>query len=206
MTTPYERRRQWWGYTNIGPVQIPPNPQIMVLTDRVTSIQHWVNYAPPTLTLVSTLPCNKTQDAATKGQLDPQARPYNNCVFYDAYDEPIIGWLNDSTFGRLVVSNGSLLVVLETYNKQRGKPITPPVYVMRGSVVGFGGNYAQVTLTAPGGNLLLANASSFLLLADGNDFLTLRDYAPGYLLTPFSITQTPNPPTYIPSFSQQYDD
>jgi len=193
MSTPYQHRKRWWGFTNMGAIQIPPNPQPMVLTDRGTGEQWWVTFNTSLypssdgygyVAIQSVLPCNQVNDAPAPGQLNPRARPYNNCHFYDAYDEPIIGYLDatHTQYARLIVRNGFLGVDVIAVNPQAGwSQQAPSLDLLPDTgLLGFNGQFDTIILS-----------------------ITEPGWYAWYATT---LTQTPNPPPYIPGFSQQNDD
>jgi hypothetical protein len=155
MTNPWHKK-QWWGFTDIGPIQIPPNPQYLILTDRGTGTLYWITFntsiASPDgfgyVAINTVFPCNTNIDAPTTGQIDPQARTFNNCVVYDAYSEPIIGHVDDLNFVRLIVRNGTLGVSIEQKNRQMGyDPNTPPLNLVQDTgILGFNGEYVTLIL------------------------------------------------------------
>lgn len=194
MTTwPY--RRQWWGFTDIGPIQIPPNPFYIILTDRADGLTQWrvaFNTTTPSsdnlgyISITSAFPCNQIADGPAPGQLNPQIRPYQNCHFYDAYDEPVIGFFNPQTYARLIVRNSQLGVEILTVNNQLGVAnISAPLNIINDNltILGFNQQYDTIILsvTQPGWIAWVANV----------------------------LAQTPNPAPYVPQSelgNQQLDD
>lgn len=191
-----QKRRRWWGYTDIGSIQFPPNPQYIILTDRTTGQLWWLTFtinpnAPDGCGFVSinsTLPCNTNTDRPTSGQNDPRVFPRNNCVVYDPGSEPILTFLDDSTLVRIMIDNGILGVSVESFNKQMGTPQAPPIYIIP-QIAG----YVNPTVGYNGEIVLLL----------------YNPQAPFYTWQCQQITQTPNPPPYVPQQnfpSQQVDD
>lgn len=185
MTTwPY--RRQWWGFTDIGPVQIPPNPQYLILTDRTTKALWWVfwNASTQQVGINSVLPANTTIDGPTTSALTPRVVMYNNPAIYSAFDEPVIGFFDSQNFARLIVDQSALGFSVEQRNKQLGTaPQSAPLNIIS-SILGFNGTYATIILSG-----------------------TVSNPAVGYTVN--TIVQTPNPPPYVPQNdfpSQQIDD
>jgi hypothetical protein len=191
-----QRRRQWWGYTDIGPVQMPPNPQYLILTDRTTGQLWWVTFvlspnAPDGCGFVAistVLPCNTTIDGPTPNSSTPTPVPYNNCEIFPAYGEPVLTVLNGATIVRLIVNNGLLGVSQEAVNVQFGIPNAPPLWVIpqvagyQNPKVGYNGEIVQISFDP---------------------------IAPFYTWTCSSITQTASPAPYNPNTnfgSQQIDD
>lgn len=151
MATQRPARKIWWGYYDMGAIQIPPNPKYFVLTDRVTAQLWWVSLNPNTNLLVisTTLPANSYIDGASNGgQTVPKPKAYNNLVIYEAFDEPIIGFIDDTNFARLTVINGVLGVSLDKLNKQRGQAVIAPPLIMlpNTAILGYGSKYATVVL------------------------------------------------------------
>jgi hypothetical protein len=182
MTTwPY--RKQWWGFTNVGPIQIPPNPQYLILTDRTTGTQYWVfwNAATQQVGINTALPANPIADGPTTGPNDPGPVAYNNPAYYDAWDEPVLGFFDDTNFARLIIDTAYLGISIEQLNRQFGSTPNAPKLNIIPRILGFNGTFATIIL---GGTAALPSI--------GYDVNTL--------------TQTPNPAPYIPSTSQQYDD
>ena len=177
-------RRQWWGYTDMGPIQIPPNPQYMVLTDRTTGTQYWVTWAESVtnpspngfgyVAINTALPGNQINTPPTGGPTPTPPQNYNNCQFFDAFDEPVIGYLDGPNgmiiSARLIIDNGYLGVDVEQLSKQGGRGLTA----------------APLTLIQK----LLAYTREYVTI-----ILSVTD--PGwYAWVPTTLTQTPNPPPY----------
>lgn len=183
------QRKQWWGYTDIGPIQIPPNPQYLVLADRDTGQLWWVNYDPASglVGINNVLPCNSPVDQPRPGQINPTPKNYSNCVVYDAFDEPIIGYLDMQNFFRMCIRSGVLGVSFESANPQMGTIGAMPL-----------------NLLPTNGILGLNQAYAVLMLAPGASSPVSASFWVGY--TVYTLTQTPNPPPYRPSFNQQHDD
>jgi hypothetical protein len=179
MGTQRPTRRMWWGYTDMGRIQIPPNPKYLILTDRTSSKLWWVTFNAPGasdgfgyVALNDKFPCNSYIDGASNGpRTVPSPKAYNNCAIYDAYAEPVIGFLNPSTFVRLIVDNGFLGVSVEQVKAQIGAdPISPPIVLIQDTgTLSF--NQELVTI------ILDANTSPLSYL----------------VWVPSTITQTPNP-------------
>src|ERR1700675_927294 len=130
MGTQRPTRRLWWGYTDIGRIQIPPNPKYLILTDRDTGQLWWVTFNKTLassdgfgyIAINSVFPCNSNIDGASNGpRTIPPPKVYNNCVIYDAYDEPVIGFLDAVNFVRLFVRGGVLGASVEHLNNQQGQ-------------------------------------------------------------------------------------
>jgi hypothetical protein len=174
MGTQRPTRRMWWGYTDIGRIQIPPNPKYLILTDRTTGKLWWVTFNAPSGTgdgfgyvaLNDKFPCNSNIDGASNGpRTIPLPKVYNNCVIYDAYDEPVLGMADSQTIVRLIVDNGFLGASVETLKNQAGSaPLAPPVVLIQDTgITGF--NAEQVTiildiLTATNGTYLVWKPST----------------------------------------------
>jgi hypothetical protein len=125
----------------------------------------------------SQLPADPPIDRPTKNAQDPRPFPYNNCVLYPAFGEPVVGFYDSIHQARLVVINGNLGVVVETIPPGGTAFNPPPIYVIR-TVVGvpnptmpFSGEYVQIILT-PG--------------------TTWQN--PNFTWTTLFMNQTPNPP------------
>ena len=188
MTTwPY--RKQWWGYTDIGAIQIPPNPFYLILTDRADGTQWRVafNTTQPSsdnlgyISITTSFPGNQIADGTTA----PLPYPYQNCRFFDAYDEPVLGYMDtaQTTYGRLIVRSGYLGLEVLGVNKQLGVAnIVGPLNIINDTAVilGFNQQYDTIILsvTDPGWVAWVANV----------------------------LSQTPNPAPYVPNLSQQNDD
>ena len=124
-------------------------------------------------------------DGPAEGQLNPQARPYNNCRFFDAFDEPIIGYMDaaQTQAAKLIVRGGFLGVDIFTVNKQRG-------------VANFVGPLNIIN----DNNVILGYNQQY-------DTIILSVAQPGWFAwVPNVLIQTPNPAPYVPSLSQQNDD
>lgn len=185
MATQRPYRKMWWGYTDMGAIQIPPNPKYLILTDRTTGKLWWLTFNAPSGTsdgfgyvgINDQLPCKSSQrDGANNGKLKPVPVTYNNCVVFDAYGEPLLGMQDSATLVRLIVDNGLLGVSLDTFNPQIGlDPNAPTITVMQDTgILSFNQEYVTIILskTTPG----------------------------AYAWVPTTLIQTPNP-----SAVQTYD-
>jgi hypothetical protein len=135
-------RRQWWGFTDMGPIQTPANPINLILTDRTTGTQYWV-----TLNLTTNssdgfgyIAINSTLPSISRG-------PYRSIVTYDAFDEPIISNQN-GTISRLIIDNGYLGVDVTQINAQQSILNAPPLYLNNDTgLEGFNTELAQIILS-----------------------------------------------------------
>jgi hypothetical protein len=202
MTTwPY--RKQWFGYTNIGTIQIPPPPKYIILTDRADGETLWwltfdtVQYPYPDglglmgITNVppwpSGIPGDPNNDPTFVAGTWPTGTFYGNTQVYTPYNEP---WINLP--GAAVGKYGYLKNV-----------------AIRLVVVG--GYLGMETIPATVGTVQEANQRIFGLNVYPGFNAPMREVIlamayPGMGWQNITVTQTPNPPTYVPSFSQQDDD
>lgn len=176
MTNPYHKK-QWWGYTDIGPVQIPPNPQYLILTDRGTGTLWWVTLnlasgGTRRVAINSAFPCHTTIDGIGNGQNKPTPKVYNNCNLFDAFAEPVVGFVDAQTLVRLIVRDGQLGVSVEPVNRQLGTdPQAPPLILIPDTgILGFNQVYATIIL-----DTVAANNGTYVVWV------------------PATLTQTPNP-------------
>jgi hypothetical protein len=178
-------RRQWWGYTDIGPIQIPPNPQYLILTDRNDGVTlWWVTFnnpgSPPGgfVSVKSTLPADPPIDRPTKNAQDPRPFVYDNCALWPAYGEPVLGVIDGNYFARIFVRGGTLGVSREQFNPSFGYTWAAPLYLIQTVLnpvnpkLGYNGEYVQLILD---------------ITVNGTPS------APTYAWIPYTLTQTPNP-------------
>lgn len=165
MSTQRPARKIWWGFFDMGAIQIPPNPKYLVITDRDTGQLWWVTFNLTTVpssdgfgyvAVNSVLPANSYYDGASNGpQTIPPPRPYNNLVIYDAFDEPIIGFFDPSTYVRLIIRSGTLGISIEAVNPQFGTPPlgVPPLNLIQDTkILGFNTQYDTIILSTTSPN------------------------------------------------------
>lgn len=98
------RRRQWYGFTDMGRIQIAPVPRYIVLTDRADSVSLWW------------LSINTTEFSADNlgyisivSGLPPASKAYTgNIETFAAYEEPYFKGIDNGALTRLIVRNGFL--------------------------------------------------------------------------------------------------
>lgn len=102
----------WWGWSDLGPIQIPPLPPFLLLTDRVTGQVWWVQ---PDATF-------------THVQITTASPPAGQTqILYQAFNEPYIS--GTPGIAQLFVSNGTLNVGMVIPNVQGITNIsTDPIY------------------------------------------------------------------------------
>jgi hypothetical protein len=210
MTTWYEGnkanwpyKRQWWGWTNLGPIQIPPQPEYQVFIDRADNTTKWYLTFDPaqvypdglgTIAVTTVLPAivGKGGYAAFQrlraqfGTADPTqpifplgASTPNQPIF----EEPYISNMPQGFSGKLFVRGGTLGVDIFTAD---GPARTQSQVMDR--VLGQ---------TNANGELIFAMPLNGLV-GFGNHFRRIiwkGDIATGFVSwSDWLVTQTPNPP------------
>lgn len=183
-------RRQWWGYTDIGPVQIPAAPYYIVLTDRADGITLWyltfdtTQYPFPDgyglVAISTTVPKIGGGYAA-------------NLLTFTPYNEPYIGNMPTGYTGQLFVRSGDLGLNIQAENDPEYAPI-------QGT-----SNQANFGVFALPQNALVGfgNPSRQLIFSKGS----LRPISGFVAWIPWDVTQTPNPAPVVsnPPFSNTVD-
>lgn len=197
-------RKHWWGYTNLGTIQIPPPPKYTILTDRGDGVSLWLltfnisEYPEPDglgLIGINVTPVPPWPSGGNPGNpnLDPMFPAgkwpygpyYGNVVIWKAYEEP---WLRTprgvtpylaNSLVRLVIVSGQLGVDVEPITSATVAISQERVICLQSAYPGYNVAWREIILTAA---------------------------SPGVGWQDYTVTQTPNPGPYVPSFSQQNDD
>lgn len=165
------RPRWWYGWADLGPIQIMPVPPFIILTDRADGTKWWVTFNTTTFSL----------DSLGYISISTTSPPINNpgnILTYGAFEEP---WLTNGqdangSLTRLIVRGGFLGVEVLVQGEP-GHATGGPT----GAVAQQGQHVTYALQANVGFNLPMRN-------------IILSQTTPGqYAWVPVTITQTPNP-------------